>query len=126
MNETERIQAQHRLEEAQARDRVKKRKARTRRLIQIGAIAESVFPKIKDMELEDAKSYMEQMRDRYEIGIGGSSRPRLLLLFFFRRAHLLTTCPQGKRWYPPSSGRALLPKALLSPERQTMPQAVIG
>ncbi|MBQ6332070.1 MAG: DUF3847 domain-containing protein [Clostridia bacterium] len=64
MNETERIQAQHRLEEAQARDRVKKRKARTRRLIQIGAIAESVFPKIKDMELEDAKRYMEQMRDR--------------------------------------------------------------
>lgn len=64
MNETERIQAQHRLEEAQARDRVKERKARTRRLIQIGAIAESVFPKIKDMELEDAKHYMEQIRDR--------------------------------------------------------------
>ena len=64
MNETERIQAQHRLEEAQARDRVKKRKARTRRLIQIGAIAESVFPKIKDMELENAKRYMEQIRDR--------------------------------------------------------------
>ena len=64
MNETERIQAQHRLEEARARDRVKERKARTRRLIQIGAIAESVFPKIKDMELEDAKRYMEQIRDR--------------------------------------------------------------
>ena len=64
MNETERIQAQHRLEEAQARDRVKKRKARTRRLIQIGAIAESIFPAIRDMELEDAKRYMEQMRDR--------------------------------------------------------------
>lgn len=64
MNETERIQVQHRLEEAQARDRVKERKARTRRLIQIGAIAESVFPKNKDMELEDAKRYMEQIRDR--------------------------------------------------------------
>ena len=64
MNDTKRIQAQHRLEEAQARDRVKERKARTRRLIQIGAIAESVFPKIKDMELEDAKRYMEQIRDR--------------------------------------------------------------
>ncbi len=64
MTETERIQAQHRLEEAQARDRVKERKGRTRRLIQIGAIAESVFPKIKDMELEDAKRYMEQIRDR--------------------------------------------------------------
>ena len=32
------LQAKHRLEEAQARDRVKKRKARTRRLIQEGAI----------------------------------------------------------------------------------------
>ena len=31
------LQAQHRLEEAQARDRVKERKARTRRLIQGGA-----------------------------------------------------------------------------------------
>ena len=64
MNETERIQAQHRLEEAQARDRIKERKARTRRLIQIGAIAERIFPEIKDMELEDAKRYMEQIQDR--------------------------------------------------------------
>ena len=35
------LQAQHRLEEAQARDRVKERKARTRRLIQEGAILET-------------------------------------------------------------------------------------
>ena len=60
MNDLERIQAQHWLEEAQARDRVKECKARTRRLIQLGAITESVFPKIKDMELEDAKRYLEQ------------------------------------------------------------------
>lgn len=64
MNETERIQAQHRLEEAQARDRVNERKARTRRLIQIGAITESLFPGIRDMELEDAKRYLEQIRNR--------------------------------------------------------------
>ena len=38
------LQAKHRLEEAQARDRVKERKARTRRLIQEGAILEKVFP----------------------------------------------------------------------------------
>ncbi len=38
------LQAQHRLEEAQARDRVKERKARTRRLIQEGAILEKVLP----------------------------------------------------------------------------------
>ncbi len=64
MNETERIQAQHRLEEAQARDRVNERKARTRRLIQIGAITESLFPGIRDMELEDVKRYLEQIRNR--------------------------------------------------------------
>ena len=64
MNETERIQAQHRLEEAQARDRVNERKARTRRVIQIGAITESLFPGIRDMELEDAKRYLEQIRNR--------------------------------------------------------------
>ena len=34
------LQAKHRMEEAQARDRVRERKARTRRLIQEGAILE--------------------------------------------------------------------------------------
>ena len=38
------LQAQHRLEEAQARNRVKERKVRTRRLIQEGAILEKVLP----------------------------------------------------------------------------------
>ena len=50
-------QAKHRLEEAQARDRVRERKARTRRLIQEGAILEKVFPwtsSISDLsELEE-------------------------------------------------------------------------
>ena len=41
------LQAQHRLEEAQARDRVKERKARTRRLIQEGAILEKVLQRFK-------------------------------------------------------------------------------
>ena len=51
------LQAKHRLEEAQARDRVKERKARTRRLIQEGAVLEKVFPALNGMnltELEDA------------------------------------------------------------------------
>ena len=39
-NEKKLIQARHRLEEVQARDRVKQRKARTRRLIQEGAVLE--------------------------------------------------------------------------------------
>ena len=38
------LQAKHRMEEAQARDRVKERKARTRRLIQEGAILEKAMP----------------------------------------------------------------------------------
>ena len=51
------LQAKHRLEEAQARDRVKERKARTRRLIQEGAVLEKVFHALNGMnltELEDA------------------------------------------------------------------------
>ena len=40
------LQAKHRLEEAQARDRVKKRKARTRRLIQERAILEKAIPEL--------------------------------------------------------------------------------
>lgn len=40
----EELQAKHRLEEAQMRDRAKERKARTRRLIQEGAVLEKVFP----------------------------------------------------------------------------------
>ncbi len=51
MNFTEKdyLQAKHRLEEAQARDRVKERKERTRRLIQEGAILEKVFPWANDV-----------------------------------------------------------------------------
>ena len=52
------IQAQHRLEEAQARDRVKERKARTRRLIQEGAILEKALPEITGMELKDMERYL--------------------------------------------------------------------
>ena len=51
-------QAQHRLEEAQARDRVQERKARTRRLIREGAILEKVFPwtsSISDLSELEAK-----------------------------------------------------------------------
>ncbi len=46
MTDTEKqlLQAKHRLEEAQARDRAKERKTRTRRLIQEGAILEKAFP----------------------------------------------------------------------------------
>ena len=56
------LQAKHRLEEAQARDRVKKRKARTRRLIQEGAILEKAMPEVRGMELSDLETYLLQKR----------------------------------------------------------------
>ena len=54
------LQAKHRLEESQARDRAKERKERTRRLIQEGAILEKVFPwasDIKDLAELEKKLY---------------------------------------------------------------------
>ena len=54
-NEKALLQAKHRLEAAEARDRVKERKARTRRLIQEGAILESVAPIVCSMDLDDLK-----------------------------------------------------------------------
>lgn len=49
------LQAKHRKEEADARNRIKERKARTRRLIQEGAILESVAPKVQNMDLDFLK-----------------------------------------------------------------------
>ena len=54
------LQAKHRLEEAQARNREKERKVRTRRLIQEGAILEKEFPKACNMELEDLSLYLTE------------------------------------------------------------------
>ena len=52
------LQAKHRMEEAQARDRVKERKARTRRLIQEGAILEKVYPAAAEMDLEKLEDFL--------------------------------------------------------------------
>lgn len=51
MTQKEIVQARHRAESAEARNRVKERKARTRRLIQEGAILEKVFPQASTMDL---------------------------------------------------------------------------
>ena len=57
------LQARHRLEEAQARDRAKERKARTRRLIQEGAIIEKVFPAAAKMDLTELEDMLyERLR----------------------------------------------------------------
>lgn len=57
-NEKKLIQATHRLEQAQNRNREKERKARTRRLIQEGAILEKVIPNIMAIELDNLEDYL--------------------------------------------------------------------
>ena len=52
------LQAKHRLEEAEARNRVRERKARARRLIQEGAVLEKVFPQIVTVELEKLEEFL--------------------------------------------------------------------
>lgn len=52
------LQANHRLEEAEARNRVRERKARTRRLIQEGAILEKVLPQIANVNLENLEDFL--------------------------------------------------------------------
>ena len=68
MTDTEKklLQAQHRLEEAQARDRVKERKARTRRLIQEGAILEKVLPEARAIALPEMEGYLSRLVDSNE------------------------------------------------------------
>lgn len=57
-NEKKLLQAKHRLEEAEIRDRQKDRKARTRRLIQEGAILEKVYPAAAEMDLEKLEDFL--------------------------------------------------------------------
>ena len=56
--EKEFIQAKHRLEEAQARNRVKERSARTHWLIQEGAILEKAIPQVRQMSLKQLEGYL--------------------------------------------------------------------
>ena len=62
MTDTEKklLQLQTRFEQSQARDRAKERKARTRRLIQEGAILEKVLPEVRTMELSALEDYLMQ------------------------------------------------------------------
>lgn len=60
-NEKKLLQAKHRLEEAQARDRVKQRKSRTRRLIQEGAILEKALPQTMGMDLNELETYLYEL-----------------------------------------------------------------
>ena len=53
-------------EHAQARDRVKERKARTRRLIQEGAILEKVMPEVRTMEPSALEDYLMQKLPQHD------------------------------------------------------------
>ena len=54
------LQAKHRLEEAQGRDRLKDRKARTRRLIQKGALVEKYCPATVDMTMDELDLFLRK------------------------------------------------------------------
>ena len=54
------VQAQHRLEAAQVRERDRERRQRTHRLIQTGAILEKLIPEIRTMELNDIELELER------------------------------------------------------------------
>ena len=54
------VQAQHRLEAAQARERDRERRQRTHRLIQTGAILEKLCPEFRTMELDDIELELER------------------------------------------------------------------
>ena len=67
MTEKELTQARHRLEAAEARRRVAERKARTRRLIQEGAILEKVYPQAVNMDLEGLEAALRRrIGERWE------------------------------------------------------------
>lgn len=63
------LQAKHRQEAVEARNRQKERKQRTRRLIQQGAILENVFPEAQIMDLDNLKMELER-RLSAEVKIG--------------------------------------------------------
>lgn len=65
-NEKKLLQAKHRLEEAQMRDRKKERNARTRRLIQEGAVLEKVLPEVRTMEPSALENYLMQKLPQHD------------------------------------------------------------
>ena len=80
------LQAKHRQEAVEARNRQKERKQRTRRLIQQGAILENVFPEAQIMDLDNLKMELER---RLSAEVTENIEVRKYL--YSRRAHLLTT-----------------------------------
>ena len=57
-NEKKLIQAKHRLEQAENRNRKKERTERNHRLIVEGAILEKLLPEIKSMDFTEIEEYL--------------------------------------------------------------------
>ena len=57
-NEKKLIQAKHRLEQAENRNRKRERTERNHRLIVEGAILEKLLPEIKTMDFTDIEEYL--------------------------------------------------------------------
>ncbi len=87
------LQAKHRLEEAQARDRVKERKARTRRLIQEGAVLEKVLPEVQAVGLDNLEEYLRRKLAGYDLKRLGDLRETGGLPLFY---------PEGCTYSPPA------------------------
>ena len=68
------LQAQHRLEAAQARERDRERRQRTHRLIQTGAILEKLIPEIRTMELDDIELELERRLGTTETEATGTTQ----------------------------------------------------
>lgn len=124
MTDTEKklLQAQHRLEEAQARDRVKERKARTRRLIQEGAILEKVLPEVRTMELPALEGYLSRkLGKKSKFQMGGLRETGGLPLFLPKGA--LTHHPEGAVVFPAEIVRSARRMRLLRqpPDNATAP-----
>ena len=64
-NDKKLLQAKRRLEEAEMRDRQKERKARTRRLIQTGAILEKIYPESKSMNPTELEEKLKEIFEKY-------------------------------------------------------------
>ena len=61
------LQMRHRYEEALARDRVRERKERTRRLIQKGAIVEKAMPFTNGMTLAELEAFLTKIAKALEM-----------------------------------------------------------
>ena len=57
-NEKKLIQAKHKLEQAENRNRTKERSERNHRLIVEGAILEKLLPELKTMDFTDIEGYL--------------------------------------------------------------------